>query len=169
MRKIPSDSSLGAALYLFWQQSTQPGCVSFYLCKLQKGQLPDKAFRASRTLTTSGCGRVLSSLFLDLDGEMLLESAQQAGDETLPSSIIAPRCSRCTPLCGCSAPATLLPTLPILNLIGSVSISKATNAADKVLTRSGNSAILTMPIICKDVPISRTKKSRRSHDARQPT
>src|SRR5260221_3984748 len=37
---MPGDGSLGAASYLFWQQSTQPGCVSFYLCKHQKGSLP---------------------------------------------------------------------------------------------------------------------------------
>jgi len=37
---MPGDGSLGAASHLFWQQSTQPGCVSFYLCKHQKGSLP---------------------------------------------------------------------------------------------------------------------------------
>ncbi len=38
---MPSDGSLGGASYSFWQQSTQPGYVSFYLCKHQKGSLPD--------------------------------------------------------------------------------------------------------------------------------
>src|SRR6266516_4406679 len=38
---MSGDGSLRAASYSFWQQSTQPGCVSFYLCKHQKGSLPD--------------------------------------------------------------------------------------------------------------------------------
>jgi len=35
-----SDGRLGATSFSFWQQSTQPDCVSFYLCKHQKGKLP---------------------------------------------------------------------------------------------------------------------------------
>jgi hypothetical protein len=34
------DGVLGATTFSFWQQSTQPDCVSFYLCKHQKGKLP---------------------------------------------------------------------------------------------------------------------------------
>ena len=37
---MPGDGSLGEASFTFWQQSTQSACVSFYLCKPQKGSLP---------------------------------------------------------------------------------------------------------------------------------
>lgn len=39
--------------------------------------------------------------------------------------------------------------LPIVNLIGSVSFQNCCNAADKMLTMGGYSAILTVLIICK--------------------
>jgi hypothetical protein len=39
---MPGNGSLGAASCSFWQRSTQPGCVSFYLCKQQKGSHPVK-------------------------------------------------------------------------------------------------------------------------------
>jgi hypothetical protein len=40
---MPGDGRLGATSFSFWQQSTQPSCVSFYLCKHQKGSHPARA------------------------------------------------------------------------------------------------------------------------------
>ncbi len=75
---MPGDGVLGATSLSFWQQSTQPDCVSFYLCKHQKGKLTDEGFRVESVLEGTSArdlNRTLLSALWRIDRRATIHAA----------------------------------------------------------------------------------------------
>jgi len=97
-----SDGRLGATSFSFWQQSTQPDCVSFYLCKHQKGKLPGNEAELVRMSNSTYAFAALawnpvhSSLFTFYEGACIKRFSKVYFISEQHRSTICPFCRKVT-------------------------------------------------------------------------